>query len=107
MTLVYLAGPLSPCEKFTIEDNVNAALETFLRLTRAGVHAFCPHICALVPGAFDIPYERWLAMDLALLERCETVLMLPRWETSPGARREHELATLMGKRVVYDCQELL
>lgn len=105
--IVYIAGPLSATTERTTEENVQAAVEVFLALSREGLHAFCPHLTALVPAAFDVPYERWMEHDFAFLERCDVVLMIEGWERSPGARREHDLALTLGKRVIYDVEELL
>lgn len=104
--LVYIAGPITAKDGFTQEDNIAAACEAFLRLSRAGVVAFCPHLTALAPGAFDVPYDHWLKADLTILERCDAVLMLPRWETSNGARVEHAMAVELDKRIYYDEKEL-
>ena len=104
--IVYLAGPLTPTVERTLEQNVQAAVDVFLSLAHEGVHAFCPHLTALAQGAFDVPYERWMEMDFAFLERCDVVLMLEGWERSPGARRERDLAEALGKRVIYDVEEL-
>ena len=105
--IVYLAGPMTATDKRTVADNVANALLFYHQLIRAGVCAFCPQLDALAPGAFDIPYERWMEHDFAVIERCDVVLMLPNWETSGGAKREHVYALKQCKRIVYDVKELL
>lgn len=105
--IVYIAGPLSATVERTAEENVRSAVGVYLALSREGVTAFCPHLTALAEGAFDVPYERWMEHDFAFLERCDVVLMIEGWEQSPGARREHDLAKALGKRIIYDVEELL
>jgi len=92
--LVYLSGPITPRDGFTVADNMAQATRVFVDLLRRGIPAFCPHLTA---GAFDVDaglvdYETWLAYDLAIVARCTHVLMLPRWRSSPGAVRERALA---------------
>jgi len=101
--VIYLAGPLSGDR----ERNVTDAVAVYFQLVRAGQVPFCPHLGALHPAAFDIDYETWMRFDFAVIDCCDAVLMLDRWQTSAGAVREHEYALLMGKRVVYDVKELL
>lgn len=88
--LLYLSGPLSAGHGRTVEDNVRAALDVYYRCVRAGIPTFCPHLAALDPAAFDLDYELWMQQDLAILRRCTHVLMLPNWQESPGAIREHD-----------------
>jgi hypothetical protein len=86
---VYLAGPITPQDGFTLADNVQQALEVFCHLLRRGIPAFCPHLTA---SEFDLDYETWLAYDLAVLARCTHVMLLPRWASSPGAVQERAFA---------------
>jgi len=104
--LVYLSGPIKAAHGYSVDDNVREAGQTFLDLTRRGIPSFCPHLGALVPGAFDVPYETWMAYDFAVLDRCTHVLMLPRWETSAGAKREKDYAFLRGIQTFYSLDEL-
>lgn len=105
--MVYLAGPITPKDGYTVEDNVKSAIDIYFTLIKAGVNCFCPQLGAQYQQAFDIDYERWMAYDKAFLDVCDTVLMLPRWNTSLGALDEKIYATLKGKRIVYDMSELL
>jgi hypothetical protein len=105
--MIYLAGPITAKDGYTVEQNVASAVAVYFQLVRAGHVPFCPQLGATLPAAFVIDYERWMAYDFAVIDVCDTVLMLPRWQSSPGAVREHEYALLMGKRLVYDVRELL
>lgn len=86
--LVYISGPLTPKNNRSLEANVAAAVTAYLQLIAAGIPAFCPHLSAIAPGAFDIDYEAWMAYDLAVLDRCTHVLTLDGWKDSAGALRE-------------------
>jgi hypothetical protein len=99
--LVYLSGPITPRDGFSVTENITQATRVFCELLRRGIPAFCPHLTA---GAFEveslIPYETWMAYDLAVIERCTHVLLLPRWRSSPGAVRERAHALCRGIPVV-------
>lgn len=105
--LVYIAGPLTPGHGRTLEENLAPAFGAYLELIRAGVAADCPHLNALVPGAFDVDYEAWLARDFQVIERSDAILLLPNWEQSEGAVRERGLAIALGKRVYMSVAELI
>jgi hypothetical protein len=104
--IVYLSGPGAGRDGFTIQQNALAARTVYFKLIAAGVNCFCPHLSMLCQESFDIDYERWLAYDFAIIDVCTHVLMLPRWETSPGACRELKYAEQLGKIVLYDMEEL-
>ena len=104
--LIYLAGPITEGHGRTIADNIASAVAIHLRLTDAKVWTICPQLEALVPEAFDINYEKWMEYDFFLLERSDAVLMLPNWQESSGAKREHELALKLKKKIYYDVSEL-
>jgi hypothetical protein len=105
--MIYLAGPITAKDGFSVEQNVASAAAVYFQLARAGKAAFCPQLGATLQAAFDVSYEMWMTFDFAVIDCCDTVLMLDRWRTSEGACREHEYALLTGKRVVYDVMELL
>lgn len=90
--LVYLAGPLTAKGDHTVADHVKAATTTYFYLIDAHIPAFCPHLGALAPEAFLIDYEKWLLYDFTIIDRSTHMLMLPGWEESSGAIREHEYA---------------
>lgn len=98
---VYLSGPITARDGYTVEDNVAHALTVYLRCIRAGITCYCPHLGAAFPSAWvDVPYDQWLAYDFAIIDRCTHVLLLPRWETSPGAQQERAYAIAQGKTIV-------
>ena len=104
---VYLSGPITAKDGFTVADNVESAVRVFLNCTRRGIPSFCPQLGALVPEAFEIDYEQWMAYDFAVIDRCTHVLMLPRWESSSGAVRERDYAQIAGLPVCYTLEELI
>jgi hypothetical protein len=104
---VYISGPMTPRDGHTIEENIAAGLRVYWELLRRGIPAFCPHLSGAFPTAWTlIPHEAWLAFDFAVIDRCTHVLMLPRWQTSPGAIAEKEYAESRGIPVLTNMDEL-
>lgn len=98
---VYLSGPITAKDGYSVEQNVAAALVVFLDCVNRGLPAFCPHLTGIFPSAHhDVPYETWLAYDFAVLARCTHVVLLPRWESSAGAVREVAFAEQRGMPIV-------
>jgi hypothetical protein len=102
--LVYVSGPITPRDGFTVEENAQQAIRVFCDLLRRGIPAFCPHLTA--GDEFGIAYDTWMAYDLAVIARCTHVLMLPRWQSSPGAVREHTRALDLAIPVVHSVATL-
>ena len=105
--IVYLAGPMTPKNGYTLEQNIEQAAAVYFQLVRARIPTFCPQIGAALQAAFDTSYETWMAYDFAVIDQCHVVLMLPRWETSEGASREYAYALKCGKRIVFTVEEIL
>lgn len=105
---VYISGPMTAKHGFTVEENVAAGLRVFLDCLKRGIPAFCPHLSGAFPSAWtDVPWDRWLDYDLAVIDRCTHVLLLPRWETSAGAVKEREYAAARGTPIVTSIDEVL
>jgi len=103
---VYISGPISPNVKI-VEENVAEAVVTFLELTRLRIASFCPHLTALLPSAHKMDYKLWMEYDIAVIDRCTHMLMLPRWRESKGAVEERIYAAGKGIPVVFSIKELV
>ena len=70
--LVYLASPYSSGDRFL---NTMAHVSKYRELLTDGrVNPVAPLLSGLIPAADDIPWERWIEVDLELLSRCDAVL---------------------------------
>jgi hypothetical protein len=97
---VYLSGPMTAKDGYLMEENVAAGLRVHLDLLKRGIPNFCPQLSGAFPSAWsDVEYDKWLAFDYAVIDRCTHVLMLPRWETSKGACLERDYAIRQGKTI--------
>lgn len=107
--LVYLSGPMTQYDPSgpSVEQNLAVGVDMHLRLLRAGVPNFCPHLCGLVPSAWStVTHDQWLAYDEAIIDRCTHLYLLPFWTRSNGAQREFTYAHRKGLPVAYNLDQL-
>lgn len=97
--LVYIAGPYTGDEL----ANVHLAMGAQAALMDAGVLAIVPHLSHYAHERWPRPYEEWMRLCLALVERCDAVLRLP--GPSAGADRETRHAAERGIPVLYSIDE--
>lgn len=100
--IVYIASPYTQGD---IEENVRKSLEMADELL---VHHFIPYPPLLTHYWHQISpkaWEVWLAMDKAILLRCNCVLRMPGF--SVGANEEVEFAEKHAIPVYYSLEELL
>jgi len=102
MPLLYIAGPYSdPDPIHGVERNVSRASAIALEAWRAGWAAICPHKNTYpFHHCPDIPESTWLAGDIAMLKRCDAILMIPGWSNSKGAKNEAREAQKAGLKVI-------
>jgi hypothetical protein len=91
MKVVYIAGPFRGPSAWAIEENIRRAERLALEVWLLGAAALCPHTnTRFFQGA--AADDLWLRGDLAMLRRCDAVLVTPDWELSAGARAEVRVA---------------
>jgi hypothetical protein len=105
--LVYLAGPITPKNGFTIEENVSVGVKTFLSLIDNGIPAYSPQMIAAFPSAFHIEWGIWMELDKLIIAHCTHMLMLPNWRDSKGACEERMFAEKIQLRICESVAELL
>ena len=87
MKVVYIAGPFRGKSSWDIEQNIRRAEELALEVWRAGAACICPHTnTRFFQNA--APDEVWLDGDIAIMLRCDALLLTDDWERSSGARAE-------------------
>lgn len=103
--LIYIAGPFRAASSWQIEQNIRRAEQIALEVWRAGGVGICPHsMTRFYQG--ELPDRVWLDGDLAILARCDAVLLLPFWEQSEGARAEKAHAESLAIPVFADLAAL-
>lgn len=105
MKVVYVAGPYRGPNAWAIEQNIRRAEELSLRVWEMGMAAVCPHAnTRFFQGA--LPDEVWLEGDLAMLAKCDALLLTAKWQESTGAVAEREFALERGIPVFYTLRDL-
>jgi hypothetical protein len=91
MKVVYVAGPFRAPNSWEIEENIRRAERLSLEVWRLGAACVCPHTnTRFFQGAADDSV--WLDGDLAILGRCDALLLTHDWARSSGARAEKQYA---------------
>jgi hypothetical protein len=86
--VVYIAGPFRGANSWEMENNIRRAEGLALEVWKLGAAAICPHAnTRFFQGA--APDEVWLDGDLAILSKCDAVLLTPDWKKSKGATAEY------------------
>lgn len=99
--LIYVSGPFRAETAWKIEQNIRIAEETALNFWKLGAAVICPHTnTRFYQGEADD--NTWLAGDLTILRVCDSIFMLPGWESSEGARVELAFAKKIGIEVLYN-----
>jgi nucleoside 2-deoxyribosyltransferase len=97
MKLAYVAGPYRAARERQVVENIRKAEEVALALWKLGFAVICPHKnTALFGGAHGLADDVWLQGDLVMLERCDLIVMTPRWADSSGAIAELQHARAKG-----------
>lgn len=95
MRLVYVAGPFRGADAWQIAQNVRRAEEMALEVWRMGAACVCPHLNTRNFHGV-LPDAVWLEGDIAIMSRCDAVLMTPDWTLSSGACEESLAAQKAG-----------
>lgn len=88
---VYIAGPYTVGD---VAENVARAIEAWHLLTAKGYNVYCPHLSHFLHLHKQLPWERWLELDLVWMSVCDVVVRLP--GESKGADLECEHARNQG-----------
>lgn len=104
--LAYIAGPYTAPDYKQVAANVLAARIVARKLFKLGFATHTPH--SEMWGWEDdneITYEDCMSADLEVLSRCDAIVLVPGWESSPGARTELQEARRLGLAELYSGEE--
>jgi len=87
LPLIYIAGPFRGPTPLDVRRNVEAARDLGLCVAAAGGYPVVPH---MMTAEFDkqLDDQFWIDGTLAILMRCDGLVLTPNWERSSGARME-------------------
>jgi hypothetical protein len=93
--LIYIAGKFRGPTAWDIEQNIRRAEEVGMEVALLGGAPVIPHAnMRFFRGTKDDAF--WLAATMAMLERCDAVMMVPNWPHSAGACAERDRAMELG-----------
>lgn len=104
--MIYLAGPYTHFDPSVMEDRYQEHMRHLAHLLNEGLVVFSPivswHVVADVHH-LPIDWTFWRYLDLAILERCDRliVLMLDGWQDSVGTTAEIDFAKLKPIPIEY------
>lgn len=101
MKIAYIAGPYRADTINGVVQNIRKAEDVAIRYWKRGYAGICPHKnSALFDGILS--NDVWLKGDLAILSKCDAIVMMKGWESSVGASTERDIAMLEGIEIIYD-----
>jgi hypothetical protein len=104
MKLVYIAGPIADPDPDQREANINYACEIAAKYWDLNYSVICPHANTQVVEDYadEMTTEDWIQGEFEQLKRCDAIVLIDRWETSEGSKRELEVATQNGLEIIFD-----
>lgn len=104
MKTIYVSGPYSAPTYCQIRKNVHAAAKVGASCIEKGWAALVPHCNShAIAKHIERAWGDWILMDLALIDKCDAILMMSNWIESEGAKREHSYALSKNIPVFYEC----
>lgn len=94
MKVAYLAGPMTGLPEFNFPAFHAATSDLRMR----GYAVFNPAETAGEETGLDL--DKYIRVDLALIQAADVVVVLPGWQSSRGAKAEVIVATLLGMPVM-------
>jgi len=98
---IYISGPISGKPN----GNHAAFCAAEIKLRANGHNAVNPHTVGAVLWnklGREPLYAEYMLEDIRAMLACDTILLLPGWEASPGARLERAVAEACGFTVLYE-----
>lgn len=98
--VIYVAGPFSALTPEGIEANIAEAVAFGQQIRALGALPLVPHVAII----HTQDYEAAMGECFELIRRADAVILMPTWQQSPGAVREHRFAKIRGM-VVFESLE--
>lgn len=107
MKVIYVAGKYSGGNEYEVKKNITTAEAAAVAIWKTlKASAVCPHLNTAHWGSL-LTHQQFIDGDLAIMERCDAVLFLERWQESKGARLEHNHAIKNNMVRLYSVNDAL
>ncbi|MDP1832612.1 MAG: DUF4406 domain-containing protein [Geothrix sp.] len=104
--VVYIAGPYSSPYSSIVRQNVAEAVAFGQQVRALGLVPVVPHVAILPTGRTEAEYEAAMMECFELLSRCDAVVLMPTWRSSPGAVLERAQAEDWGIEIFEGIEDL-
>lgn len=101
MLIVYIAHPYRSKTVDGIAENIWKARKVAKKWWKAGYAVFSPCVNSMFMDGI-IPDEQFIHADLAILAKCDLLVMSKGWKKSRGCCAELDFAKEMGIKVMYE-----
>ena len=105
MPLVYIAGRYRAATEWDVYCNIEAARQVGVAVAKLGASPLIPQANTAFMGGV-MPDQFWLDATMALLRKCDAVMLVWNWELSTGAKLEAAEARRLGIPVFEKLHEL-
>lgn len=100
-TLLYISGPITPTTQYPNK------VENIARMREVGQRWFKRGYSVFVPGSNNsgwdgVTYDEYVSMDIAVLAKCQGIVMMEGWEWSRGADKEYHRSNILGITIFFD-----
>ena len=103
MKLAYVAGAITAPTLAEREINIHKAALVASQIIDKGYSVICPHTNShLIDQIKPREHHEWMAVDFAILAKCDLCVMVHGWEKSRGAVMESQFCVANGIPIVYD-----
>lgn len=108
MVVVYVAGPYRSNSYEGIKLNIESARNVAVKTAKLGYAIACPHTNTgtMDEIAPEIEDNFWLQSAIAIMKRCDAIVLAPGWTGSEGVRIELNIAKEMGIPVFETVDDL-
>lgn len=105
MKLAYIAGKYTGHTREEVQANIDAAEAVGKEMLLRGMVPIIPH---RITGHWErdqrfdhMDHGDWMKACIAMLSKCDVIVMCPGWIESKGALEEHSYASITNKQIIY------
>ena len=108
MKIVFICAPYTAASEGKIHDNIARASAVARKLAEQEIGFVCPHTnSAYMHDITEASPDFWYKMYLAILDGCDAVLTVGRWQNSAGCLAEIARAERLKLPIFHSIKEVV